>query len=53
MQGSSEACLPKELYELSKTLFEKLEKINLPVSEENELFSNLALFHFEWIWVPT
>ena len=44
---------PRNMYEFRKTLFEKLEKFNLPVSEENKLFSYLAFLHFEWICVPT
>ena len=41
------------VYELRKTLFEKLEGFSLPVSEDNELFNNLAIFYFESICVPT
>ena len=44
---------PKIVYELRKTLFEKLEGFNLPVSEGNKLFINLAIFDFESICVPT
>ena len=44
---------PKKLYELRETLFEKLEGFNLPVSEDNKLFNNLAIFDFESICVPT
>ena len=44
---------PKNVHELRKTLFEKLEGFNLPVSEDNKLFSNLAIFDFESICVPT
>ena len=43
----------KNVYELRKTLFEKLEGINLPVSVDNKLFNNLATFDFESICVPT
>ena len=35
---------PKNVYELRETLFEKLEGFNLPVSEDNKLFNNLAIF---------
>ena len=41
------------MYELRETLFEKLEGFNLPVSEDNKLFNNLAIFDFESIYVPT
>ena len=44
---------PKNVYELRETLFEKLKWFNLPVSEDNELFNNLAIFDFESICVPT
>ena len=44
---------PKNVYELRETLFEKLEGFNLPVSENNKLFNNLAIFDFESICVPT
>ena len=44
---------PKNVYELRETLFEKLEGFNLPVSEDNKLFNNLAIFDFEPICVPT
>ena len=40
---------PKNVYELRKTLFEKPEEFILPVSEDNKLFSNLAIFDFESI----
>ena len=44
---------PKNVYELRDTLFEKLEVFSLPVSEDNKLFKNLAIFDFESICVPT
>ena len=44
---------PKNVYEFRETLFEKLEGLNLPVSEDNNLFKNLAIFHFESICVRT
>ena len=53
MQGPSETYYPKNVYELRETLFEKLEGFNLPVSEDNKLFNNLAIFDFESICVPT
>ena len=44
---------PKNVYEFRKTLFEKLEGFNIPFSEDNKLFNNLAVFDFESICVPT
>ena len=44
---------PKNVYDLRETLIEKLEGFNLPVSEDNKLFNNLATFDFESICVPT
>ena len=44
---------PKNVYELCETLFEKLEGFSLPVSEDNKLFNNLAIFDFDSICVPT
>ena len=35
---------PKNVYELRETLFEKLEGFSLPVSENNKLFNDLAIF---------
>ena len=42
----------KNVYELRKTLFEKLEGVNLPLSEDKKLFNNLAFFDFESIFIP-
>ena len=44
---------PKNVYELRETLFEKLEGFTIPVSEDNKLFNNLAIFNFESVCVPT
>ena len=44
---------PNNVYELCEILFEKLEGFNLPVSEDNKLFNNLAIFDLESICVPT
>ena len=41
------------MYELRETLFEKLQGFNVPVSELNRFFNNLAIFDFESICVPT
>ena len=32
---------------LRETLFEKMEGFNIPVSKDNTLFNNLAIFDFE------
>ena len=41
---------PKNVYTLRETLFEKLEGFNIPVSKDNTLLNNLAIFEFETIW---
>ena len=41
------------VYTLRETLFEKLEGFNIPVSKDNTLFNNLAIFDFESICVPS
>ena len=41
------------MHQLRKTLFEKLEGFNIPVSEVKRLFNNLTVFDFESICVPT
>ena len=54
MLGSSETYFLKErVYELRQTLLEKLEELNLPVSEHDKFFNNLAVLDFESICVPT
>ena len=40
---------PKKVYELRKTVFEKLDAFNIPNRNEQKLFKNLALFDFEYI----
>ena len=44
---------PKNVYALRETLFEKLEGFNIPVSKDNTLINNLAIFDFESICVPS
>ena len=44
---------PKNVCELRENLFKKLEGLNLPVSEDNKLLNNLAIFDFQSICVPT
>ena len=38
---------PKNVYQLRKTFFEKLDSFNIPYREDQKLFKNLAVFHFE------
>ena len=40
---------PKNVYQLRETLFEKLDSLNIPYREDQQLFKNLAVFHFEFI----
>ena len=42
---------PKNVNQLRKTLFEKLVSFNIPYREDQKLFKNLAVFHFESIFV--
>ena len=42
---------PKNVYEQTETLFEKLNPFNIPYRNEQKLFKNLAIFDFESIWV--
>ena len=44
---------PKNAYTLWKTIFEKLDGFNIPYTEDQKLFSNVAVFDFESICVPT
>ena len=44
---------PKNVYKLRETLFEKLEGLNFPVSEDNKILNILAIFNFESICVAT
>ena len=42
---------PKNVYQLRKTLFEKLDSFNIPYRVDQKLFKNLAVFDFESICV--
>ena len=42
---------PKDVYQLRETLFEKLDSFNIPYREDQNLFTNLAVFDFESICV--
>ena len=44
---------PENVYTLRDTLFEKLEVFDIPVSKDNTLFNNLAIFDFKSICVPS
>ena len=44
---------PKNVYTLWETLFGKLEDFNIPVSKDNTIFNNLAIFDFESVCVPS
>ena len=44
---------PKNAYTLRETIFEKLDGFNIPYTEDQKLFSNVAVFDFESICVPT
>ena len=41
----------KKVYQLRETLFEKLDSFNIPYREDQQLFKNFAVFHFESICV--
>ena len=42
---------PKNVYQLRKTLFEKLDSFNIPYREDQKLFKNLAIFDFKSICI--
>ena len=44
---------PKNAYALRETIYEKLDGFNIPYTEDQKLFSNVAVFDFELICVPT
>ena len=44
---------PKNADTLRETVFEKLDGFNIPYTEDQKLFSNVAFFDFESICVPT
>ena len=44
---------PKNVYTFRETLFKKLEGFNIPVSKDNTLFNNPAIFDFESICVTS
>ena len=44
---------PKNAYTLQETIFEKLDEFNIPYTEELKLCSNVAIFDFQTISVPT
>ena len=42
---------PKTVYQLKETLFDKLDSLNKPYTDEQQLFRNVAIFDFESICV--
>ena len=44
---------PKNVKTLQETLFEMFEGFNIPISKDNTLLNNLAVFDFESICVPS
>ena len=43
---------PKNVYQLRKTLFDKLDSFDIQYTDDQKLFSNLAVFDFESICIP-
>ena len=43
---------PKNVYQLRETLFGKLDSFDIQYTDDQELFSNLAVFDFESICIP-
>ena len=42
---------PKNVYQLGKTLFDKMDSFKIPYREDQKLFKNLAVFDFESFYV--
>ena len=43
---------PKSVYQLRETLFDKLDSFHIQYTDDQKLFSNLAVFDFESICIP-
>ena len=43
---------PKNVYQLRETLFDKLDSFNIPYTDDQKLFTNLAVFDFESVCIP-
>ena len=43
---------PKNVYQLRKTLFDKLDSFDIQYTDDQKLFTNLAVFDFESICIP-
>ena len=43
---------PKNVYQLRETLFDKLDSFDIPYTDDQKLFTNLAVFDFESICIP-
>ena len=55
MQRTCEAYIyiyPKNVYQLRETLFDKLDLFHIQYTDEQKLFTNLAVFDFESICIP-
>ena len=53
MQSLNRNLLPKSVYNLQKTLFEKLDVFNIENTKEQTLFKNVAIFDFESFCMPS
>ena len=42
---------PKTVYQLKETLFDKLDSFNIPYTDQQQLFRNVAIFDFESVCV--
>ena len=51
MQWTGENVYPKNVYQTQKTLLDKLDSFGIDNTNEQTLFNNLAIFHFESICV--
>ena len=52
MQWTCEAYLSKECVSTPKTLFDKLDSFGIQYTDDQKLFTNLAVFDFESICIP-
>ena len=43
---------PKNVYQLRETLFDKLDSFDIQYTDDQKLFTNLAVFDFEYICIP-
>ena len=52
MQWTCEAYISKNLYQLRETLFDKLDSFGIQYTDDQKIFTNLAVFDFESIRIP-